>query len=236
MNKILIITKHELFACLRSPLAYIVLMVTTVVFNIFFFMIIDQNREASLREVFLVMEFMFVFLVPLVTMRIFAQEKSSGTMEFLLTTPTSAGTLVMGKYLGTLAFFSLMLAPAFVYYLIIECFSSPDRAAILTGYFGVWLEGAMFLAVGILTSSWTKSQTMAALTSYAILFFLYFSMSFISYVSGPMEQAVRHIATLSHLENFAVGVITTADMIYYVSIIVFCLYLTRLSITTRIWQ
>ena len=119
MNKVIIIAKKELAAYFKSPIAYIILILTISIFNIFFFMIIDENREVSLRDVFKVMEFMFVFLAPLLTMKIFSEEKSTGTMEFLMTSPTTNTAIVLGKYLGSLIFFSLLLIMTAVYYLII---------------------------------------------------------------------------------------------------------------------
>ena len=153
MTKTLAIAQKELSAYFKSPVAYIILVAIITVFNIFFYMIIDQNREATLRDVFAVMEFMFVFLVPLLTMRIFAEEKASGTMEFLMTTPTSNTSIVLGKYLGSFLFFSLLLGMTVVYYLVIEYFGQPDRWPIVTGFLGLWLEGGLFVAIGILTSS-----------------------------------------------------------------------------------
>ena len=211
MNKIIIIAKKELAAYFKSPIAYIILILTISIFNIFFFMIIDGNREVSLRDVFKVMEFMFVFLVPLLTMKTFSEEKSTGTMEFLMTSPITNTAIVLGKYLGSLIFFSLLLIMTAVYYLIIEYFGQPDRLATLTGYIGVWLEGAFFLSIGILTSSWTRNQIVAAISSYSILFLLYFSASFTKYFSGTAETVVQYISTLNHLENFSVGIVTTAD-------------------------
>ncbi len=236
MNKIIIIAKKELAAYFKSPIAYIILILTISIFNIFFFMIIDGNREVSLRDVFKIMEFMFVFLAPLLTMKIFSEEKSTGTMEFLMTSPITNTAIVLGKYLGSLIFFSLLLIMTAVYYLIIEYFGQPDRLATLTGYMGVWLEGAFFLSIGMLTSSWTRNQIVAAISSYAILFLLYFSSSFIKYFSGTAETVIRYISTLNHLENFAVGLVTTADLVYYLSGIVVCIVLTRFSIENRLWR
>ncbi len=236
MTKTLTIAKKELSVYFKSPIAYIILIVTVAVFNIFFYMIIDQNREATLRDVFAVMEFMFVFLVPLLTMRIFAEEKASGTMEFLMTTPTSNTSIVLGKYLGSFLFFSLILGTTVVYYLIIECFGQPDRWPIATGFLGLWLEGGLFVAVGIMTSSWARSQVVAAITSYAILFLLYFSVSFIPYVPESFAPVIRHISTLTHAANFGVGLITIADIVYYSSGIAFCLALTRISVENRLWR
>ena len=236
MYKIITIARKELADYFKSPIAYIVLAITITVFNIFFYMIIDENREATLRDVFKVMEFMFIFIVPLLTMKIFAEEKLTGTMEFLLTTPTSHASIVLGKYLGSLLFFTLLIVLTFVYYLIIEYFAQPDRAAILTGYLGIWLEGAMFIAIGILASSWTRNQIVAAITSYVMIFSLYFSFSFIKYVDGTAETFIRYISTMTHAENFAVGLLTASDLIYYISAIFFCITMTRLSIEFRSWS
>lgn len=236
MNKIITIAQKELSVYFKSPIAYIILIITISVFNIFFYLIIDQSREATLRDVFQVMEFMFVFLVPLLTMRIFSEEKASGTMEFLMTTPTSNTAIVLGKYLGSLVFFSMIILFTGVYYLILEFFSAPDRLATLTGFLGVWLEGALFISVGILASSWTRSQVLAAMTSYILLFLLYFSRGLVTYFTGPGEALVRYISTMNHAENLITGLVNVSDITYYVSGIIFCLLLTRISVENRLWR
>ena len=236
MNKVFSIAKKELAAYFKSPIAYIVLILTISVFNIFFYMIVDQNREASLRDVFKVMEFMFIFLIPLLTMKVFSEEKLTGTMEFLMTSPITNTAIVLGKYLGSLIFFTSIICMTVTYYFIIEYFGQPDRMSILTGFLGIWLEGSFFLAIGILTSSWTRNQIIAAISSYAILFSLYFSISFTNSLSGPMEAVVRYAGTWSHLGNFAVGLITIADVVYYLSGIILCLILTRFGIENRLWR
>ena len=236
MNKILAIARKELRIHFKSPIAYIVLIITISVFNIFFFMIIDENREATLRDVFKVMEFLFVFIVPLLTMKIFAEEKLTGTMEFLMTTPTTNTAIVIGKYLGSLIFLGLIIAMTSAYYFIIESFGRPDRLTILAGYLSICLEGALFTAVGMLTSSWTKNQIIAAISSYAILFSLCFSMIVVKYFSGTAETLIRYSGTWSHAEDFTAGVITTSGLVYYLSGILVCIALTRLSIESRLWR
>ncbi len=234
MNKIIAISKKELETYFNSSIAYIVLIITISVFNIFFFLIIDEGREATLHDVFKAMEFLFIFIVPLLTMKVFSEEKFTGTMEFLMTTPTTNTAIVLGKYLGSLIFLTLIIGMTSSYYFIIEFFAGPSRLAILTGYLGIWLEGAFFIAIGLLTSSLTKNQIIAAISSYAILLLLYFSISFIKYFSGTAENLIRYIGTWSHAENFFVGLITTADLIYYLSSILICIALTRLSIENRL--
>ncbi|MFH0753998.1 MAG: ABC transporter permease subunit [Candidatus Omnitrophota bacterium] len=236
MSKVLSIARKELSSYFKSPMAYIILILTVAIFNVFFYMIIDQDREASLKSVFQVMEFMFIFLVPILTMRIFAGEKSTGTMELLMTSPLSNTAIVLGKYLGVLAFFSIIIGMTFVYDGILEYFGHPDRMTILTGYAGIWLEGAFFLSVGMMTSSWSSNQIVAAITSYAILFLIYFSISFMTYFSGPAEAIVRAMSTWTHLENFSSGLITAGDVVYYFSGILVCLALTRISIENRLWR
>jgi len=236
MNKIGVLAHKELASYFKSPVATIVLVVTISVFNIFFFMGVTESKEASLRDVFRVMEFMFVFIVPLLTMKVFSEEKSTGTMEFLMTTPTTNTAIVLGKYLGSLIFFTLIIVLTTPYYLIIEYFGHPDRLAILTGYAGIWLEGALFVAIGMLMSSRTRNQIIAAISSYAILFLLFFSVSFVQYFNGLAKSLVRYGCVLTHSENFFMGLITTADLVYFLSGIFICILLTRLSIENRLWR
>jgi len=236
MSKIVSIAKKELMTYFKSPIAYIILIVTISIFNIFFFVIIDTNHEATLRDVFKIMDFLFVFIIPLLTMRTFAEEKFSGTMEFLMTTPTTNTAIVFGKYLGCFIFFTVIIVLTLPYYCIVEYFGEIDALAALTGYLGVWLEGAMFIAIGLLISSLTRNQIIAAICSYVVLFLLYFSISFIQYTQGTVEALLRYTATLNHAENFAAGLITTSDIVYYLSSILFCLVLTRLSIENRLWR
>ena len=236
MNKIFALTKKELHSFFSSPIAYIILIVMLSLFNVFFFLIIDQNREVSLRDVFQLMEFMLVFFIPLLTMRLFSEEKSNGTMEFLLTAPLTHTMIVLGKYLSMLIFYSLLIGLTLIYYFIVEYYGEPDPLSILSGYLGIWLEGAFFIAVGLLASSWTSNQIIAAMVSYLILFSLYFSTSFTQYVSGSTEHFLIQLSTHTHLENFAIGIITPSDVVYYLAGILLCLVLTRLSIDNRLWH
>lgn len=236
MNKVIALIKKELHSYFSSPIAYIILIVMLSLFNFFFFLIIDQNQEVSLRDIFKLMEFMLVFLIPLLTMRLFSEEKANGTMEFLQTAPLSHTMIVLGKYLSMLVFYSLLIGLTVTYYFIIEYFGDPDPISILSGYVGIWLEGAFFIALGLLASSWTSNQIIAAMVSYLILFSLYFSTSLTPYFTGTAEQFFIQLSTRTHLENFAIGMITPSDIIYYLTGIVLCLVLARLSIDNRLWK
>ena len=107
---------------------------------------------------------------------------------------------------------------------------------LLSGYVGIWLEGAFFIAVGLLASSWTRHQIVAAMMSYSMLFLLYFSHSVTPYFSGTAKSVVLYLSTRTHLDHFVAGIITAADVVYYLSGIVVCLILTRLSLENRLWH
>ena len=236
MDKIITILRKELKVTFCSPIAYILLCISMVIFNVFFFIIIDQNRESTLRDMFVLMEFMFVFMIPLISMKSIAQEKEFGTMEFMMTTPTTNTAIVMGKYLGVLAFLSIMILMTVPYYFIMELYGEPDRVAMIMGYFGIWLEGAFFLAIGVMTSSWTKSQVLAAMCSYLIILGVYFSVSLTAYMDGVMKGVVSYLNVMNHSANLFNGLLNTSDVIYFVSGILVCLLITRASINNRIWQ
>ena len=236
MTKTLFIAKKELLNYFSSPIAYIILLGTLSLFNVFFFLIVEQNKEVSLVEIFQVMEFMFVLLIPILTMGLLAEEKSSGTLEFLMSAPVSNTSIILGKYLGILCFYSLLLTLTLVYYTVIEYFGTPDRATILTGYLGIFLEGALFIAIGLMASSWTSNQLVAAMVSFVILLLLYAADNFSPYFSGPMHTMISQLSTRNHLDNFARGIISPSDIMYFVSGIIVCLTLSRLSIENRLWR
>lgn len=235
MKNTLAIALKELKSYFKSPKAYIVLIIAVTVFNVFFFMIIDQNREAALRDMFKLMEFMFVFMIPILTMETFAEEKRSGTIEFLMTCPVTNTAIVLGKYLGCLGFVSLLIAITTVYYGILEYFSSPDRGAIFIGYLGIYLEGALFVAIGLLTSSWTKNQIIAAIVSYMIILSLYVSITFVRQLEkGMSPDLIKYLSVWNHSEHFFTGLVDISSLVYFLSGIGLCLLWARISIENRL--
>lgn len=233
MGKAAAIAHKELKELFGSSMAYILLFITIAVFNLFFFFIIDQDGEATLRDVFKVMEFMFVFLMPLLTMRSFAQERASGSFEFLMTSSVSASAVVVGKFLGLFLFYALILALTAPYYILLEVFAQPDRAAILSGYIGLLLEGALFIAIGNCISALTRSQVIAAISSYIVLFLLYFSVSFLKYTEGAVEEIFRAVSVWGHTENFFAGIVTLVDVSYFLTAVFFWLILNGFALRKR---
>ena len=236
MDKIVAIARKETTVNMKSPVSYILMCLAIIVFNIFFFIIIDENREATLRDMFTLMEFLFVFIIPLLTMKTVAHENETGTMEFLKTTPTTNTAIVAGKYLGVVIYFTTMLALTFPYYVIIEVFANPDRMAIFAGYFGIWLEGLFFLAIGVMTSVWTKSQVLAAMSSYILILALYFAKVGTKYLQGVPHDILSFLSVMGHSESFFQGLLTSSDIMYFISGTLFCLTIARLSTENRIWK
>lgn len=236
MSKIFAIAVKELKSYFGSFLPYLVFILTVSTFNIFFYVIVDENQEATLRDIFKVMEFMFVFLVPLITMRSFSEEKALGTMEFLLTTPTRPSQIVWGKFWGSYLFFLMMASVIAIYYGIIASFAKGDLGASLTGFLGIALEGAFFISVGLWASSVTRSQTVAAMISYFVLFILYFSMALTKHWGAMGEKIIRQLGVFSHLDNLSAGLLNTSDIIYYISAIAVCLLWTNWNIDKRLWR
>ncbi len=236
MNKVLAIARKETKVNIKSPVSYILMCLAIVVFNIFFFIIIDENREATLRDMFTLMEFLFVFIIPLLTMKTVAHENETGTMEFLKTTPTSNTAIIAGKYLGVAIYFSIMLLLTLPYYFIIEVFANPDRGAMLLGYFGIWLEGMFFLSIGVMTSVWTRSQVMAAMSSYILILSLYFAKVGAKYFNGLPHDLINFLSVMGHSENLFRGLLTSVDLMYFVTGTLFCLTIARLSTENRIWK
>ncbi len=228
MKKSWVIAKKEFVSYFHSPGGYIILVVLLAIFNTFFYVILDQNREATLRDMFALMEFMFVFVVPLLTMHLLAAERRNGTLELLKTSPITETDIVLGKFLGAGLFLLVLILCTLSYYVILEIFSSPDRMTTLCGYLGLILEGGLFLAIGLMTSSLTKNHVIAAIVSYGILFCFYFSISFIKYLPDKLGSVIQYLSFWDHTRNLSSGLLTIADIFYSLSGTIFFLFLTQI--------
>lgn len=232
-HKITALFRKDSKSLTASPAAGIMLLVSVGVFNAFFFLLVDQQGEATLRDIFKVMEFMFIFIIPLLTMKIFAEERSTGTFEFLMTAPVQPMTLIAGKFMAVFVFYAGILFLTIPYYIILEIFSEPDRMSVLSGYLGLLLEGTFFVSIGMAMSALTRSQVIAALTTYVILFLLYFSIGLMKFLTSPVLEVVRYGGVWSHSENFQVGIINSTDVIYFLTGTAFFWMVTRLALTRR---
>ena len=249
------IMKKELRLYFTTPVAYGVVFCFLLVTGYFFYSIFafytlasmqsamnpQMGRELNVtdsvfRPLFSNMSVILLLLMPLMTMRLFAEERRSGTIELLLTYPVRDGAVLVAKYLAALALYALMLALTLLYPGMVIYFTRPEWGPLLSGYLGLLLMGATFLAVGIFASSLTENQIVASITTFGILLFLWVIGWSAEYVGGAWGRVLSHLSLLDHFDTFARGVIDTKDVLYYVDITVVALFLSLRSLEARRWK
>jgi len=177
-----------------------------------------------------------LFLLPMITMRAYAEEKRSGTMELLLTSPVTDVEIILGKFLGVTGYYAALLGVTFLYVSILFVFGNPEFLPVLTGYLGLLLMGGCFLSVGLFISSTTKNQVVAGAATF-VTFLLLWIISWLGQSAGPAVASVMdYLSIVWHFDDFGKGVIDTKHVIYYLSFIAFGLFLTMKSVDTERWR
>jgi ABC-2 type transport system permease protein len=189
-----------------------------------------------LRPLFTNMSVVLLFFMPMLTMRLFAEEKRSGTIELLLTYPVRDGEVLAGKYLAGLALYAVLLALTWLYPGLIAYFARVEWGPVLTGYLGLLLIGAAFLGVGLLVSSLTENQIVAGFGTFAVLL-AFWVIGWGAEFAGPRLRAVLQFISLTeHLDGFTRGLVDTKDLIYYLSVIALSLFFTLRSLDSKRWR
>ena len=249
------IFKKEMRLYFTSPVAWVIITMFLLMAGYFFYSIFafytlasmqsamnpQMARELNvtdsvLRPLFSNVSVILLLLMPLITMRLFAEERRSGTIELLLTYPVRDGAVLIGKYLAALALYAIMLALTLLYPGIVFYFARVEWGPLLTGYLGLLLMGATFLAVGIFASSLTENQIVAAVTTFGTLLLLWVVGWSAEYVGGPWGRVLSHLSILEHFDTFARGVLDTKDVIYYVDVTIVALFLSLRSLEARRWK
>jgi ABC-2 type transport system permease protein len=177
-----------------------------------------------------------VILIPVITMRTFAEEKRLGTFELLLTSPLRVGEIVAGKFLGALVLVSLMLALTAIYPILLVIYGNPEMGILLSGYLGLFLVAASFLSIGLLTSSLTENQIIAAVSCLVALLLLYV-INWPADTSTPTIGAVLHyLSVTEHFGEFVKGVVDSRAVVYFLSLIAVALFLTHRSVESLRWR
>jgi len=237
MNNLIAITAKETRAYFAMPSAYVVGAMFLVLTGVFFvFDISSPFAEAGVRGLVDWASFFTIFVAPLLTMRLLAEEQKLGTLELLLTSPVREWEVVVGKYLASLA---MLLAIQFVtlyYVLMIYVFGDPDSGPVLSSYLGLILHGAAALAIGLLGSSLSGNQIVAAVVGTAVLLFFTFIDRVSSLVEGAPAGFLNAISMDGRLSDFTRGVIDTSHIIYFLSLIAIFVFLTIRSLETRRWR
>jgi ABC-2 type transport system permease protein len=249
------IFKKEMRLYFVSPIAYVVFAIFALVagwffYNVFaYYTLISMQAamnpmmardltvtEGVLRPLFQNISVILLFLMPLLTMRLFAEEKKAGTIELLLTYPVRDGEVLMGKYLAALGVFVGMLTLTLVYPALVGWTTRLEWGPLATGYLGLVLQGAVFIAIGILISSLTENQIVAGVSTFGVLLFLWVIAWAADSAGGTFGRILSHLSVTEHFDSFAKGVIDTKDVIYYLNLTILALFLTLRSLESKRWR
>jgi len=255
MSNVLAIANKELRSYFASPIAYIVIGLFALLYGYFFVTLLAYFIRMSMqmgqfgqgpqtanvnqqliRGLLQNVTILVLFLMPMVTMRAYAEEKRSGTIELLLTSPLTDFQIVMGKFLGALALWAIMLAVSLIHIGILFLYGNPEWKPIVTAYLGLLLLGGCFISVGLFISSLTKNQIVAGMVTFAVFLMLWI-ITWIGSFSGPtMDKVTSYLSIIDHFDDFSKGVIDTTHLIYYISFMTFGLFLTAKSVDSERWR
>ena len=179
---------------------------------------------------------LFVFLIPALTMRSFAEEKKQGTDELLLTAPVTPGQLVAGKYLGVLAVTGVLVAGAAFYIVVLMRYGDPERGPILTGLLGLALAVAALTALGFAVSTLTRSQVVAAVGSFVLFLLLFVADWPAESTQGVAHAVLKALSLPGHFDGFAKGIVASGDVLYFVSLGAMGLFTARVALASQRWR
>ena len=256
MINIFSIAQKEIRSYFVSPIAYVVIGLFAVLYGYFYVASLTilvrfsaqvgmfggggpqaiNINEFMIRHLLSNSAIILLFFLPFLTARAYAEEKRSGTIELLLTSPLTDTEIILGKFLGAFTLFLAMLSVTTVHMGILFWYGEPELGPILSGYLGLILMGGSFISVGLLVSSTTRNQIVAGVVTFSILL-LFWVLSWIADSVGPTTSAIlSYLSILEHFDDFSKGVIDTAHVSYYLSFITFALFLTAKSVDTERWR
>jgi len=238
MRNVWTITSRELNSYFASPVAYVVSAAFLLISGVLFSLILSSTMDASLRGTFSNITFIMILIAPVLTMKLLAEEQRMGTLELLLTSPVHDWQVVVGKFLGSLILFAVMLlAPTLLYVVLLTAFGKPDYGPILSGYLGVLLLGGAFLSIGVLSSSLTQNQVVAGFVGIVLLLLMWISDALSRIVGGgAVGDALTYLSITRHYDDFLRGVIDTQNIIYPLSVIAVALFIATQVLQTRRWR
>ena len=238
MKNIIAILQKEFKSYFNSPIAYIFIITFLLFSNWLFFRTFFLIGQAHLRPLFGIFPWLFLILAPSITMRAWAEEKKMGTIEVLMTLPLKDYEVVLGKFLASFCFMITTVVLTFPLTLTVYSLGAPDTGSIIGGYLGASLMGGAYLAIGLFCSSLTKNQIVAFIISTVSCFIFLIIGEEIVLMSAPSMVAplFTYLGLGAHFESISRGVIDSRDVIYYVSVIGFFLFLNTLALESRKWK
>jgi ABC-2 type transport system permease protein len=254
MRNIWIILQKELRSYFVSPVAYLLLTMFAVIFGYFFWVLVfyfDRSgleaqmrgqsfpmniNEQIIRPLLGNMSVIGLFFIPMITMRLFAEEKRTGTIELLATSPIHDYEIILGKWLAAVALYGCMLLFTGLNLLFLFRYGNPDWKPLLVGYLGWMLQAAGLLAVGTFISTLTRNQIIAGAATFGVCLLLWIFSWVSGMDGGAWARVLSYMSVTEHSESFAKGVIDTKDLIYYLSLIFLGLFLTSRSLESLRWR
>ena len=255
MQNIVAIWQREMKSYFVSPIAYVVLTVFLFLSGFFFFSYLSQVIQATMmqaqfgqgsmpidvpgivfKSLLQTTSVVLLFMVPMLTMGLFAEEKKRGTIELLLTTPVGHFQAIAGKFLASLTFLLIMILTNLITILPLFIFGQPDWKPMLSGYLGMFLYGMTLLAIGLFISTLTENQIVAVILTFGVSLALFVIESFSASATGVAKSVIDYLSVMGHLEDFVKGVIDTSHIIYYVTFAFVGLFLAYRSLESMRWK
>jgi len=254
MRNILAIFRRDLRGYFSSPIAYVIIGLFVVVTGIFFYLLLTsfvqysyalmmQQQSAPLnvnlmliRPFLLNLSVIILFIVPMITMRAYSEEKKSGTIELLMTVPLTNWQIIIGKFLATFVLFLVMIGVTLLYLIFLFLWGNPEIVPIIIGYLGLLLFGAALIATGNFISSLTENQIVAAVGTFAVTMFLWI-IGFAADSAGKVLSSILgYLSIVEHFEDFSKGIFDTSHLVYYLSVVAVMLFLTFQSVESAKWR
>jgi ABC-2 type transport system permease protein len=236
MTPALVISRREIRTYFNSPVAYIVVPVFVIITGYLFFTQLFLEKQADMRGFFNIMPLLFMFMIPAITMRLLADEKSSGTLELLITMPVRDWEVVVGKFLAAMALLCTAIGLTLVFAITVKSLGPLDRGPAIGGYLGLVLMGGAYVSIGVMASALTRNSIVSFIVAFAISFALYLLGRLTQFLPQALQKLVAYLSIDGHFENVGRGVIDTRDLIYYFSVMVVCLLIATLSLESRRWK
>ena len=231
-----VIAKREIAAFFVSPIAYVVGAALLFITGLFFVFTVVITGVATLAGVFEVTSIILLFVAPILTMRLLSEEARSGTLELLLTAPVRDWEVVLGKFLATLLFFVAMLVPTLYYLFLLTRYGNPDIPVTFSSYLGIILLGAMLISFGMLTSAMSANQIVAAVLGIALSLTFWLASGLANTFQGPLGKLFEYLSVQEHFFAFILGLITSTNIIYFLSITAISLFLATRVLEVRRWH
>lgn len=252
MRNIMAIADKELRSYFSSPIAYIIIGFFLLPFGVFFYLyltaFVRQSMQQAqfggamninqnvIRYVLQNASVIILFIMPMITMRTYSEEKRSGTIELLLTSPLTDLEIIVGKFLGAMGLYVALLAVTLPYMGILFFYGNPEWRPVAAGYLGLLLMGGAFVSLGLLISSTTNNQIVAGIVTFVVFLLLWIIGWFADSAGPTIGPITSWLSITEHFDDFSKGIIDTKHVLYYLSLITFGLFLTAKSVDTERWR